>query len=166
MEIYTELSRDNVKNTNKRLRETELWGMLYEMLLGLEYLHDNNIIHRDLKPLNIFLSSEQKIKIGDMGVSRIVDWDENGNNEKLINDSRVGTPLYLAPELVKNQKYDFKIDIWALGIIMYYLTCLIPPFVCDNLTELANLITKSVPKPLPKYYNDKYKALIMSFLSK
>ena len=71
--IYTELSSDSVKNTNKRLRETELWGMLYEMLLGLEYLHDNNIIHRDLKPLNIFLSSEQKIKIGDMGVSRIVD---------------------------------------------------------------------------------------------
>lgn len=96
--------------------------MLYEILLGLEYLHSNNIIHRDLKPLNIFLTSEQTIKIGDMGVSRIVNDDELDKIEGIVNDPRVGTPLYLAPELVKHKPYDFKVDIWALGIIMYYLT--------------------------------------------
>ena len=119
-----------------------------------------------MKPLNIFLTSDQVIKIGDMGVSRIVDAGEETGKTKLVTDARVGTPLYLAPELVKHKPYDFKVDIWALGIIMYYLTCLSPPFMCDNLTELASLITKSEPKELPKYYNDHFKQLIMSFLAK
>ena len=53
---------------------------MHEILLGLSYLHSNNIIHRDLKPLNIFLASNYSIKIGDLGVSRIVtsnDFDKN-----------------------------------------------------------------------------------------
>ena len=63
----------NQKNLNsKRLNEAELWRIMYEILLGISYLHSNNIIHRDLKPLNIFLTSTQSIKIGDLGVSRIV----------------------------------------------------------------------------------------------
>ena len=71
----------NQKSLNcKRLNETELWRIMYEILLGISYLHSNNIIHRDLKPLNIFLTSNQSIKIGDLGVSRIV--TSNDNDEK------------------------------------------------------------------------------------
>jgi len=164
-DLHKVIKRQREKH-KKRFRETELWGMLYEMLLGIEYLHQNNIIHRDLKPLNIFLTSNRTIKIGDMGVSRIVNSDEQGNIESIVNDPRVGTPLYLAPELIKQKRYNFKVDIWALGIIMYYLTCLSPPFLCENLSKLATSITNTEPKELPKYYNDGFKELIMSFLSK
>jgi len=64
----------------KRLKETYLWGILYEILLGLNHIHGNKIIHRDLKPLNIFMSSTQNVKIGDLGVSKIVDENDKENN--------------------------------------------------------------------------------------
>lgn len=159
------LIRRHKDKEKKRLKETQLWGILYEILLGMKHLHDNGVIHRDLKPLNIFMSSKQTIKIGDLGVCKTED-DSNEPDENNINNARVGTPLYLAPELVKNKSYDFKVDIWALGIIMYYLTCLIPPFSGDSLNDLATSILNTTPKELPKYYTTKFKTLIYTFLSK
>jgi serine/threonine protein kinase len=84
----------------------------------------------------------------------------------IVNDPRVGTPLYLAPELVKHQPYDYKIDIWAVGCTMYYLTALSPPFGGENLSKLASNITSATPSELPKYYTDRYKNFIYSLLAK
>jgi NIMA (never in mitosis gene a)-related kinase len=83
--------------------------------MALEHLHSKNIMHRDIKCLNIFLSENKKIKIGDLGVSKIV------SSSFAMQDTRVGTPLYLSPELVKQQPYDFKVDIWAVGCALYHL---------------------------------------------
>ena len=69
----------------------------------------------------------RQIKIGDMGVSDIV---QQGLTYK---GNRVGTPLYLSPELIKNMPYDHKIDTWAVGCALYHLACLEPPFHGDNL---------------------------------
>ena len=150
----------------KRLKETYLWGILYEILLGLNHIHGNKIIHRDLKPLNIFMSSTQNVKIGDLGVSKIVDENDKENNWASWHEEKVGTPLYFAPELVKEKNYDYKVDIWALGVIMYYLTSLYPPFGGDSIPELNNQILNLTPKELPKYYTTRFKTLIYSFLSK
>jgi serine/threonine protein kinase len=83
-----------------------------------------------------------------------------------ISDNKVGTPLYLAPELVKNKKYDFKVDVWAAGVIMYYLTALNPPFSGDSISDLGVSITTTTPKELSNYYTNKYKSLLKLFLSK
>ena len=117
-------------------------------------------MHRDIKCLNIFLTNEKKIKIGDLGVSKIV------SSKEALNATRVGTPLYLSPELVKQQPYDFKVDIWAVGCALYHLASLEPPFQGDNLITLGNNIVNKKPKPLPQIYSSKFNNFIDRLLAK
>lgn len=76
------------------MNEEMIWEMAKELGSALQQIHENNIIHRDIKTLNIFLSKDRHIKLGDLGVSKIF------NSEIALQGTRVGTPLYLAPELV------------------------------------------------------------------
>jgi NIMA (never in mitosis gene a)-related kinase len=66
--------------------------------------------------------------------------------------TRVGTPLYLSPEIVKQLPYDFKVDIWAVGCCIYHLATFKPPFNGDNLISLGNNIIFKDPQPLSKTY--------------
>ncbi len=77
-------------------------------------------MHRDIKPSNIFLTKENTVKLGDFGVSKFFKQEHN--------NTRVGTPLYLAPEIVQNKNYNFKSDIWSTGCVIYYITALKVPF--------------------------------------
>lgn len=99
---------------NKKFSERDLWMFAYEISLAINVLHNKNIIHRDIKCLNLFLTRENRIKLGDMGQSKIT------SPIAQMHATRVGTPLYLAPELVKQTAYDFKVDIWALGCVLYH----------------------------------------------
>lgn len=85
-------------------------------MLGLNYMHLQQVTHRDMKPENILLVSQDEenfdIKIADLGFAQKFD-KETGL------DLVLGTPLYMAPELVKHEKYNEKVDVWSLGIITY-----------------------------------------------
>jgi serine/threonine protein kinase len=93
------------------------------LLLGVEYLHSNFIVHRDLKPSNIFIDKIGKnkdfaiFKIGDFGISKI-DLDKM---KKTMTETmgKKTTPAYIAPEVIKGEAPTRKVDIWALGIILY-----------------------------------------------
>ena len=84
------------------VKEDDVWMFAYQLSLALEYLHSQNIVHRDIKCLNVFLTKHKIVKIGDMGISQVL---EQGSFER----TRVGTPLFLAPELVRGYPYDFKV---------------------------------------------------------
>ena len=148
------------KHHNKTFSEFDIWQIAYEMLNGLSYLHKNNIIHRDIKCLNLFITKDKHIKIGDLGVSTIV------SNINALHCTRVGTPLYLSPELVKQVPYDFKVDMWSCGCSLYHLACLDPPFTGDNLIVLGNNIVKTKQKELPKQYSAELGKFIDVMLSK
>jgi NIMA (never in mitosis gene a)-related kinase len=75
-----------------------------------------------MKCLNIFMGANDQIKLGDMGVSEFLTFGHTQHGK------RVGTPLYLSPEIVKNYQYDHKVDIWAIGCSLYYLASLENPF--------------------------------------
>lgn len=142
------------------IKESFLWKVMLQTCLALQYLHSiKHIIHRDVKPLNLFLSGSLQIKLGDLGMSRIVDEEE-------MLQTNVGTPAFLSPEQIKRRPYDFKVDVWGLGCVMYSLAALKPPFKGDNILELSRSIVQDEATPIPKHYTPKLRSLILSMLSK
>jgi NIMA (never in mitosis gene a)-related kinase len=93
-------------------------------------------LHRDLKGQNIFLTCSNRIKLGDFGIARVL----NKTYEKA--KTMVGTPYYLSPEIIENKPYSFKSDIWSLGVILYELCTLRPPFTAPNMQMLALKIVR------------------------
>ena len=102
---------------------------------GLEYLLTNNILHRDIKPQNILVSSNKILKITDFGLSKHI------NNNQLM-ETICGSPLYMAPEIIKNKEYTIKSDIWSFGIIIYEMIYGFVPFKSNNIYGLITMIEK------------------------
>lgn len=95
------------------------------------------IMHRDLKPANIFIDANDNLKLGDLGLGR------QFTSQTMEANSRVGTPLYMSPEVLKGEGYDFKSDVWSLGCIAYELCALKSPFKDDTKKmSLYDLFTK------------------------
>lgn len=114
------------ESKHKYLSENRVWSFFIQICVGLYYMHSNNILHRDLKTLNIFLTKDNKLKIGDLGVAKILE-----NAENFVT-SKVGTPYYLSPEVCEDRPYNNKSDIWSLGCILYEMCSLKHPFEAKN----------------------------------
>ncbi len=107
-------------------------------------MHEKNILHRDIKALNIFMTKKKQCKLGDFGISRPYD---------KFAQTKMGTPLYLSPELVRSERYDDKADVWAIGVLVYNLITGTSPFTGDNLVQLGVDICGKEAKPLAKKYS-------------
>ncbi|KAL0210495.1 hypothetical protein RCL1_004931 [Eukaryota sp. TZLM3-RCL] len=100
----------------ERPSNTDIWVITTQLVYGLNYLHERAIVHRDLKPGNVLLCSTErplKVKICDFGICR----DLNVCSAK----SMIGTVHFMSPEVILQQRYDFCVDMWALGVLIYYL---------------------------------------------
>lgn len=148
------------RDRHRLFSETKLWRIAYELTLAVQYLHSCRIVHRDIKPLNVLLTREGRVKLGDLGVSRLVAGTE------VLRDSRVGTPLFLAPELVKQEVYDFKVDVWALGCVLYTTAQQETPFKGENLVTLGRNIVDQTPKALPRPYSAKLADFVSRLMTK
>lgn len=148
------------RSRKKYISERDIWTYAAQLCSAVDYMHSRNVIHRDIKCLNIFLSDRRSIKLGDLGVSKLQPFG------CIAAGTRVGTPLYLAPELVKAQPYDHKVDVWAIGCALYHLCCLEPPFQGENLVQLGNMIASKRPKPIPHVYSQKLRNYIEMLLRK
>ena len=157
-DLYRLIKEQRAKK--KYISEKDLWNFAKQILQGVEYLHSIDVLHRDIKCLNIFLSDNKQIKLGDMGVSDIL---ARGSH---MHRQRVGTPLYLSPELIKNYQYDHKIDIWAVGCALYHLSQLEPPFQGENLVTLGAAITSKKPKSVPHVYSKQFSQFIETLMMK
>ncbi|CAB3986942.1 serine threonine- kinase D3 [Paramuricea clavata] len=107
-----------LSSTKGRLTERCTKFLIFQILIALKHLHSRNIVHCDLKPENVLLSSNcsdcgfPQIKLCDFGFARII-------GEKSFRRSVVGTPAYLAPEVLRNRGYNRSIDMWSVGVIIY-----------------------------------------------
>ncbi|KAK3939422.1 G2-specific protein kinase nim-1 [Diplogelasinospora grovesii] len=104
------------------------------------------ILHRDLKPENVFLSEDNSVKLGDFGLSKMIQSHDFAS-------TYVGTPFYMSPEICAAEKYTLKSDIWSLGCIIYELCTREPPFNAKSHFQLVQKIKEGKIAPLPAVYS-------------
>ena len=126
-----------------------------EMILILDFLHNNNIMYRDIKPENILIDRTGHIKLVDFGLSKIFE-----KNEKMY--TICGTSFYLAPELIKKQGYNCDADWWSLGCIMYELLSGNPPFKLEG--NDINTLNFNQPLKMDNCFSEEAKDLINKLL--
>lgn len=102
------------KKEREGLPEAEVILIMKQIIKGYQQLAKNNTIHRDLKPANILINNNL-FKICDFGFSKVI------KDPTVANKTCVGSPIYMAPQILDKKDYSAKCDIWSLGIIMYQL---------------------------------------------
>ena len=125
------------------LSEPEAAHYMHDILISIEYLHSNHISHRDLKLQNFMFDrkgNDSILKLIDFGLSAQLTPEET--TFKTI----VGSPLYVAPEVISKKPYDSSCDIWSLGVICYLLLCGEPPFKGSSNFEIFKNICEGVYK--------------------
>lgn len=117
------------------------------------------MLHRDLKSQNVFLTSKNTVKLGDFGIAKVLTCTLE--KAKTI----VGTPYYISPEIVQNKPYSFGSDIWSLGVILYELCALKPPFDATSISALGMKIVRGIYSPIPQQYSKDLKLLQSQLLN-
>ncbi|XP_044259072.1 serine/threonine-protein kinase Nek8 [Tribolium madens] len=147
------------KNKNEIFTEKSILNIVSQISAAISYMHMNKILHRDLKSANIFLNMNGNVKVGDFGISKML-------NTRSQAQTVVGTPYYLSPEMCEGSDYNEKSDIWAIGCILYELACLRKPFEAMTLPVLVQKITACEYSEILEIYSDELSQLVHSILQK
>ena len=151
------------KENGKYISEEKLWDVLVQVLNGLGYLHyKKNIIHRDIKPDNILFDKDGNIKITDFGISA-VNRDDADENIK-CHDTCIGPVQFMSPEMAQKEKYDFKSDIYMLGLTFYNLMSGELPQ--KNIIQNNNVyVALNQNAKLPEYYSRNLRDFVRKLLN-
>ena len=154
-----------LKDNNFNLKEVKAANIIIQIANGIKYLHKFGIVHRDLKPDNIMImqnNNKINVKIMDFGLSKIV------SKEETLNEG-FGTLFYAAPEIIQNMPYNKEVDVWSLGVILFYMFTGCYPFMAKEEEEIEE---KIINEPVEfkdgewETISDKLKDLIQKCLEK
>ena len=130
MDLCINNLEDYIKSRENKITINEIKEVLIQLNNVFKIMNNKKIIHRDLKPSNILISLDRLdkclIKLSDYGSSKFI------NLSKTITNTINGTPLTMAPEILNGDNYNFKSDIWSLGIIIYFMLFNEYPFKGEN----------------------------------
>ncbi|KAG5509795.1 hypothetical protein GH5_05664 [Leishmania sp. Ghana 2012 LV757] len=153
-DVSTRLKRSYGVNVPER----QVLDWFIQLVLSLDYVHQRKILHRDVKTQNIFLTHENLIKLGDFGIARTL--------ANTYDQARtfVGTPYYLSPELILEQPYDHRSDVWALGVVLYEMLTLKHPFNAKDMKGLLQRILAVQYDPLSTLYSTELREIVARML--
>ena len=144
-----------------------------EIVDAVEYIHSHNHIHRDMKPSNILFGEDGRVKVADFGLATVMNTAEFSSPDFLSTNQdfkgpslthNLGTKLYMSPELETNSPYDYKVDIYALGIILFEMLVVFGT-VMERVDLIQALRSKmSVPPSLEVSYA-KYKVILLQMIA-
>lgn len=150
-ELYRELTKE------KMFDEKKSASYIYQVCNALRYCHSKKVIHRDIKPENILIGANGMLKIADFG------WSVHAPSSRRA--TMCGTMDYLPPEMIENNVYDEKVDLWAIGILIYEFLVGRPPFEAKTTAETYDRIRR-VDLRFPAHLSDDAKDLISRLLKK
>jgi len=132
------------------------------MILAIEYLHAQSIIYRDLKPENIMVDDKGYMKLIDMGTGKFLKGKSGGGNRTF---TIIGTPHYMAPEIITGKGYTLSVDLWSIGICLYEFMCGMVPFG-EEAEDPYEIYEEIITKPIkyPSYLKDKRAKRLMDQL--
>jgi len=139
-------------NQKKFFPVPEACTIIKDTAEALSYAHAQGIIHRDIKPGNIIISDKGELKITDFGIAKIMEREGKPEHTILTKDfSILGTPQYMAPEQIRQEKVSGKTDVFALNTVFYELLAGRLPFnnvrEADSTTKIANTLTEKLKSP-------------------
>ncbi|KAM7063352.1 serine/threonine-protein kinase Nek4 [Molossus nigricans] len=155
-----DLYRKLKEQKGQLLPENQVVEWFVQIAMALQYLHEKHILHRDLKTQNVFLTRTNIIKVGDLGIARVLE------NHCDMASTLIGTPYYMSPELFSNKPYNYKSDVWALGCCVYEMATLKHAFNAKDMNSLVYRIIEGKLPPMPKDYSPELAELIRTMLSK
>mmetsp|Transcript_105327 Transcript_105327/g.298122 ORF Transcript_105327/g.298122 Transcript_105327/m.298122 type:complete len:416 (-) Transcript_105327:59-1306(-) len=148
------------KQGGKIIPEEKILRWVTEATLAMKYLHDKHVLHRDLKTQNLFLTAQDRLRIGDFGISKVLE------NTAAFARTTIGTPYYLSPEICLEKPYSYSSDVWALGCVLYELAALRVPFDAQTLQALVQKITRGPAPVMPANYTQELRQLCGDLLSR
>ena len=149
----------NHRRSHMHLAEETIVDWLIQITLALDHVHNERVLHRDLKLHNIFLTDDGLVKIGDFGIAKALGSVSGAT-------SCIGTPQYMAPEVVQGEVYSFAADVWSLGCVVHELCSLERAFYGTNFLAIVYAICKKEPPLLPDIYSDELRELVWAMLAK
>ena len=129
----------------KPFPEDLIWSYFIQVCMGIRELHRRNIIHRDIKAANILRTSPMIVKVGDLGIAKLL--------KGAMARTQIGTPHYMPPEVWKSRPYSFSSDSWSLGCLLYELITLKVPFEARSLAELRFKVIRGKYNSMPRHYS-------------
>ena len=150
----------NQKKIGKGFSESSILDWFVQICLAIKHMHDRKILHRDLKTQNVFLTSKGEVKIGDFGISRVLQHTYD------CAQTAIGTPYYLSPEICQEKPYNQKSDIWSLGCILYEIVTLKHAFDASSMKGLVVKILRGTYPSIPSCYSQNLRELIDEMLEK
>ena len=145
LELCLNGSLTDMMKKRKYLTMGEIRRFLIQLCGAVKYLHKRDIVHRDIKAGNVFLDKQMNVKLGDFGLAAILvpAGTDPYSSKYTRRTTFCGTPNYLAPEILSHRGHDRSVDIWALGILAYYLAVGRAPFHSKVREEIYERVRRS-----------------------